>query len=530
MVTKSLRLKALEAEIEKLKPLYQQLADSVAKRVYNEIISRITTLSIERSILRFCGLNGVSDEGYPLCNLVVDRLKEEGLLEYGAYLFVGYAVKEGIDLSKIGQKECDRLISNLRRTDNKHFDKLYENARELIYQKLQELKSQRQKRIRFKGSLGPSNHPKRYLIVATGNIYEDVRQAKAAARAGADIIAVIRSTAQSLLDYVPHGITLEGFGGTFATKENFRLMRKALDEVSTEINRYIELVNYSSGLCMPEITVLAIQEGLDILLNDAMYGILFRDINIKRTFADQHFSRMLSSVFGILINTGEDNYLTTQDAETNFHTVLASHFINRGFARLACLDYKLVALGHSFNVNPETEKSILYELAHALLVRQMFPEHPLKYMPPTRFMDGDIFTCNIYDALFNIVCELTGQDIHLLGIFTEAIHNPFMMDRYIAIKNASYIKRAFLGFSDEIILKQDGFIHSHIKDILKNTEKLLYDIEKEGLERAIEKGIFAGISRSASGGNGKEGVIVIDKRYKNPLMEILKEELQDGRE
>jgi len=62
--------------------------------------------------------------------------------------------------------------------------------------------------------------------VATGNIYEDIRQARAAARQGADIIAVIRSTGQSLLDYVPYGATTEGFGGTCATQENFRLMRQ----------------------------------------------------------------------------------------------------------------------------------------------------------------------------------------------------------------------------------------------------------------------------------------------------------------
>ena len=45
------------------------------------------------------------------------------------------------------------------------------------------------------------------------------------------MIAVIRTTAQSLLDYVPYGETTEGFGGTYATQENFRLMRAALDEV-----------------------------------------------------------------------------------------------------------------------------------------------------------------------------------------------------------------------------------------------------------------------------------------------------------
>ena len=87
-----------------------------------------------------------------------------------------------------------------------------------------------------------------YLIVATGDIYEDIPQAQQAAREGADVIAVIRSTGQSLLDYVPEGATREGFAGTYATQENFRLMRAALDETSRELGRYVRLTNYASGL------------------------------------------------------------------------------------------------------------------------------------------------------------------------------------------------------------------------------------------------------------------------------------------
>ena len=54
--------------------------------------------------------------------------------------------------------------------------------------------------------------------MATGDIYEDMPQAQAAAREGADVIAVIRSTGQSLLDYVPEGPTREGYAGTYATQ------------------------------------------------------------------------------------------------------------------------------------------------------------------------------------------------------------------------------------------------------------------------------------------------------------------------
>ena len=58
------------------------------------------------------------------------------------------------------------------------------------------------------------------------------------------------------------------------------------------------------------------------MLNDSMYGILFRDINPIRTFVDQRFSRQVHARAGIIINTGEDNYLTTADAVDAAHTVL----------------------------------------------------------------------------------------------------------------------------------------------------------------------------------------------------------------
>jgi hypothetical protein len=63
-----------------------------------------------------------------------------------------------------------------------------------------------------------------------------------------------------------------------------------------------------------------------------MYGILFRDINPRRTLIDQHFSRRIIALSRIVIHTGEDNYLTTADAIENGHQVLASQFINERFA------------------------------------------------------------------------------------------------------------------------------------------------------------------------------------------------------
>jgi beta-lysine 5,6-aminomutase alpha subunit len=237
---------------------------------------------------------------------------------------------------------------------NNDIDAIKSFAQQLGVKACQKIAKNKKERDHLIECLGRGRTPYLYLIVATGNIYEDIKQATAAARQGADIIAVIRSTGQSLLDYIPYGPTTEGFGGTYATQENFRLMRCALDEAGEAVGKYIYLTNYCSGLCMPEIAVMGALERLDMMLNDSMYGIIFRDINMRRTFLDQFFSRMINAYAGVIINTGEDNYLTTSDAFDKAHTVLASQFINEQFALLSGLKEEQIGLGHAFEINPDT--------------------------------------------------------------------------------------------------------------------------------------------------------------------------------
>lgn len=308
-----------------------------------------------------------------------------------------------------------------------------------------------------------------------------------------------------------------------ATQENFRLMREALDEVGEELGRYIRLCNYCSGLCMPEIAAMGALERLDVMLNDALYGILFRDINMKRTLIDQYFSRAINGFAGVIINTGEDNYLTTADAYEEAHTVLASQFINEQFALLAGLPEEQMGLGHAFEMDPSLKNGFLYELAQAQMAREIFPKAPLKYMPPTKFMTGDIFKGQVQNALFNMVTIMTGQKLHLLGMMTEAIHTPFLSDRAAAIENAAYIFNTMEDFGSEIEFKEGGIIEKRAQEVLEETVGLLGNIEKEGLFRTLETGKFAGIKRPQDGGKGLDGVVRKSAHYENPFFELLLE-------
>ena len=261
-------------------------------------IDRHSTVSIERTVLRAFGIEEAYSE-MPLVNLIVDRLPKDHIRDGIAVLF-----GRALAASKKPPKEVAMLLAtdklSLDSLSKIPFDQVKKVILPLVEKAIFKLDQSKIHKGKLTRQFGQSTGPLKYVIVATGNIYDDVAQAQAAAEAGADIIAVIRHTAQSLLDYVPDGITTEGFGGTYATQENFRVMRKGLDEVGKKLKRYIKLTNYSSGLCMAEIAVMGAFENLDYLLNDAMYGILFRDINMKRTFIDQFFSRLIVARSGII--------------------------------------------------------------------------------------------------------------------------------------------------------------------------------------------------------------------------------------
>ncbi len=497
------------------------LAGDIAADVQRYIDAH-TTVGVERTILRAYGADGVDDQGAPLVNTAVERYREAGLIDRGIATFLGRArcsaappaLRKRPSASAFGP-ELDRLEGGPGVAEIRQVLELHTAAA------LSRIDRARDERGALRQRLPSGPEPLKYVIVATGNIHDDAVQAKAAAAAGADIVAVIRATAQSLLDYVPHGATTEGYGGTFATQENFKIIRRALDEATERHGRYVLQTNYSSGLCMAEIAWMAAVERLDMLLNDAMYGILFRDINMCRTFVDQYVSRRFIARAGIVINTGEDNYLTTANAVDKAHTVLASQFINEAFALRAGLVEEQMGLGHAYEIDPWIEDSFLLELAQAQLVRQIFDRHPIKWMPPTKHKTGDIFFAHVHDAMFDLVGITTKQSIELLGMFSEAIHNPLLMDRYLALKATRYVHGACKHLGDEIEFKAGGIVARRAEQVLGEALDLLEEVKRESIWDAIARGAFADVKRTRTGGKGYAGVVAKNKDYVNPLLDAL---------
>jgi beta-lysine 5,6-aminomutase alpha subunit len=133
-----------------------------------------------------------------------------------------------------------------------------------------------------------------------------------------------------------------------------------------------------------------------------------------------------------------------------------ANFVNEAFARRAGLRDEQMGLGHAFEIDKALEDSFLLEIAQAQLVRQVFERHPIKWMPATKHKSGDIFWSHRVDGLFDLIGVATGQSIELLGMMTEAIHNPFLADRFVAIKGADYVFSACRHLGEEIEWRPDG--------------------------------------------------------------------------
>jgi beta-lysine 5,6-aminomutase alpha subunit len=516
--------------VESCRAAAARIAADVAERT-----AGMTTVSVERTVARLFGVDGANDLGAPLPNVLVEHVRSRDGLGRG----VAYWIANGL-LDAEGTGNPPALNPPARASAQRIADAveegsldlcalplapegaIRERAREELARRVGEIARRMDARRALRERLGESPPPLRYVLTATGNVYEDVVHGLAVAEAGGDIVAVIRSTAQSLLDYVPYGPTTEGYGGTFATQANFAIMRAALDEWSERNGRYVRLSSFCSGLCMSEIAAMGAFEGFDNMVNDALYGILYRDINPVRGLLDQRVSRTVNGYFGVTINTGEDNYLRTADALEAAPSVTASQFINLYLARDSGVPDEQIALGDAFEIDTPVTNGLLYEWAQALLTRELFPDCPVKYMPPTRHMDGNLFRTHAADTLFNLVTVATGQGIQTIGVPTEGIFTPHIHDRVLGLQNVNYVFNAARDLGEEIEFRRGGLVQTHAAEVLRGAHAILERTADVGLFGAIEGGVFGDVSRHRDGGRGMEGIVATEEGYFNPVTDLMR--------
>ena len=168
--------------------------------------------------------------------------------------------------------------------------------------------------------------------IASGRFEDDIRRMRMAAWHGADHIMVIRTAGQSHIDSLLEG-TNQGIGGIMVTRKQVRASRKACDLIEDEVGRPINFHSYISGVAGPDIAVMFAEEGVNGAHQDPQYNVLYRNVNMVRSFVDACEAKKVMAWADMLQIDGAHNAnATAMKAWKVMPELMVQHAINTAFS------------------------------------------------------------------------------------------------------------------------------------------------------------------------------------------------------
>ena len=458
----------------------------------HEMVVRHSTLSIERATLRFLGIHDTL-EGMPLVNLIVDQLPPQFLSKGIAYwlgraMLLNHASPIGVAL-KMAQRKID-----LKKMAPVPLPAIREALHGPVRNSLRRLEQKGQRRQQLLEKHFRSFASLKLVSISQDDIGKDSKGIHKKLKNDVSYLEVERKSGSELLEYVLNG-------------HHTRDIRRHLDQWGQKNNLYIRLLEDATGLCLPEETMIGAENGVDALYDDALHGIVMRDIDMQRAIVDQHFSRLIMARAQMIVHTREDCLLKLTDCYRNFYQTIALQFLQEQWCRKARIEDDHLVLSFSFAIDSAVEDGLLYEMAQAQMVREIFPKAFIQCGLPIRMQSENSSSSSILNGISSLVAVLTEFNI----IKLDSEDSPIV----------DYLLQGGRSLGTEVQWQQNGKVIRRARAILDNAQKLLKTIERTGLTQCLSQGVFANLSRDPEGGLGAQGVFRRDKDYFNPLWEEL---------
>jgi D-ornithine 4,5-aminomutase subunit beta len=339
---------------------------------------------------------------------------------------------------------------------------------------------------------------------------------------------VIRTAGQSHFDSLIEG-TPQGVGGVPISRKQVRAQRKALDLIEDEVGRPINYHSYVSGVAGPEIAVMFAEEGVNGAHQDPQYNVLYRNINMIRSFIDAAESKKIMAQGKILQIDGAHNAnATARDAWKVMPELLVQHAINSRMSELVGIQKDLICLS---TVPPAAAPSpdLKVNLPYALALREFFSDYKMRAQMNTKYMDSSTREATVTHVLNLLISRLTSADIQSTITPDEGRNVPWHVYNIEALDTA---KQAMMGMDDLMSMldfKKDGYLIEQKRELQERAVLMLEEIfEMGGYFNAVEAGMFIdsgyyperngdGISRKIDGGIGANTLIKRSKDYMAPV-------------
>ena len=364
--------------------------------------------------------------------------------------------------------------------------------------------------------------------IASGRFEDDIRRMRMAAWHGADHIMVIRTTGQSHYDGLIEG-TPEGVGGVPITRKQVRASRKALDLIEDEVGRPINFHSYVSGVAGPEIAVLFAEEGVNGAHQDPQYNVLYRNINMHRSFVDAAVAKKIMADADILQIDGAHNAnATAREAWKVMPELLVQHAINAAFSLAVGMKRENIALSTVPPTAPPAPK-LTIDLPYAVALRDIFEGFKFRAQQNTRYMESDTDEATITHVLDTIISRLTSADIQSTITPDEGRNVPWHHNNILGVNTARQTLMGVDGLNELVELKNDGAVGESAREIKERAVLFLEEIiETGGYFAAVERGSFVdsgnfpqrrgdGIARKADGGVAAGTVVKRSDDYMAPV-------------
>lgn len=364
--------------------------------------------------------------------------------------------------------------------------------------------------------------------IASGRFEDDLRRMRMAAWHGADHLMVIRTTGQSHIDGLIEG-TPEGVGGIPITRKQIRATRKALDAIEDEVGRPINFHSYVSGLAGPEMAALFCEEGVNGAHQDPQYNVLYRGINMHRSFVDAAEAKKILSDGAILQIDGAHNAnATAKEAWKVTPELLVQHAINTAFSRAVGMPAEQIALSTVPPTAPPAPKLRL-DLPYAVALRDVFKGYKFRAQQNTRYIESDTTEATVTHVLDTLISRLTATDIQSTITPDEGRNIPWHYNNIAGTNTARQTLMGLDGLLEQVQVRKDGELPKLAREIKERAVLFLEEIlDSGGYYAAVEAGQFVdsghfperngdGIKRDPNDGSGKDTVIAREPGYGAPV-------------
>ena len=364
--------------------------------------------------------------------------------------------------------------------------------------------------------------------IASGRFEDDIRRMRMAAWHGADHIMVIRTAGQSHFDSLIEG-TPQGVGGVPISRKQVRAQRKALDIIEDEVGRPINYHSYVSGVAGPEIAVMFAEEGVNGAHQDPQYNVLYRNINMIRSFVDAAESKRIMSHAHILQIDGAHNAnATAKEAWKVMPELLVQHAINCRFSEATGMEPNYIALS---TVPPTASPApdLKINLPYAVALRQFFDRYKMRAQMNTKYMESSTREATVTHVLNMMISKLTSADIQSTITPDEGRNVPWHMFNVEACDTAKQTLIGLDGLLDLVQVRTDGYMKDKVREIQERAILFFEELLKNGgYFNAVEQGFFIdsgiyperngdGIIRKIHGGIGANTVYERDEDYFAPV-------------